>query len=172
MTQAEWLTSDDPEPMVRALPVDCFQRELRLFTTACVRRVWELLPEECRAAVEMSERFAENCAAERDLAQAVAVADSAARIILPGHSAPTAKTYAVSAAIDAASIWPRSAAIVLAATSCAASAVAATTAEAADESRYDQVFQSAWQEELSVQADILRGQVDFVNAYESTIERR
>jgi hypothetical protein len=39
MTEAKWLTSDDPTAMLRALPTDASARKLRLFTAVCCRRV-------------------------------------------------------------------------------------------------------------------------------------
>lgn len=155
MTEAEWLTSADPAPMVQALPAGRCQRELRLFAVACVRRVWHLLPAGCRAAVEASERFAAGQVGEAELAAAVAVADREARAALPGHSAPDACGYAASAAVDASSVWSRTAANVLAASSCAASAAGCAAAEA-DEARYDQVFESVRAAELAAQAALLR----------------
>jgi hypothetical protein len=158
VTESDWLSCVDPEPMVRALPADRCQRELRLFAVACVRRVWFLLPAGCRAAVEASERFAAGLVSEEELAAAVAVAERDAQAAFPGHSAPDANGYAASAALDASSIWPRSPANVLAGTSCAASAVGCAAAEA-DEARYDQLFESARQTELAAQAALLRGLV-------------
>ena len=155
MTGAEWGSCGDPEPMIQSLPADRYQRELRLFAAACVRRVWHLLPAGCRAAVEASERFAAGQVGEAELAAAVAVADRAAQAAFPGHSAPDSRGYAISAAVDASSVWPRTAANVLAASSCAASAVGCAAAEA-DESRYDQVFDSARESELVAQAALLR----------------
>ncbi len=155
MTEAEWLSGGDPEPMVRSLPADHYQRELRLFAAACVRRVWHLLPPGCQAAIEASERFAIGQVGEEELAAAVVIADREARAAFPGHSAPDARGYAASAAVDASSVWPRTAANVLAAISCAASA-AGCAAAAADAVRYDQVFESARRAELAKQAAMLR----------------
>src|SRR4051812_2989698 len=97
---AEWQRCSDPDAMVRALPADQYQRELRLFAVACVRRVWDLVPLGCRSAVEMSERFAEGRANESDLAAAVAAADREVQETFPGHAAPDAHAYAASAAVD------------------------------------------------------------------------
>jgi hypothetical protein len=55
----------------------------------------------------------------------------------------------------ASSVWPRTAANVLAATSSAAAAVACAAAEA-DEDRYDEVFEAAHRTELATQAELLR----------------
>ncbi len=160
MTEAEWLASDDPDTMVRALAADRYQRELRLFAVACVRRIWALLPDGCRAAVEASERFADGRIGASELAAAVAVAVLEAEAAFPGHSAPDARGYAASAAVDAASVWPRTAANVLAATSCAASAAGCAASEA-DESRYDEVFESVLRAELAAQVGLLRALVFF-----------
>lgn len=158
MTAAEWRECPDPDSMVRALPADRYQRELRLFAVACIRRIWHLLPTGCRAAIDASEQFAAGWIAESDLAAAVAVADSEAQKAFPGHSAPDARGFAASAAVDASSVWPRSASNVLAATSCAASAAGCAAGEA-DESRYDEAFAAARVAELAAQAALLRGLV-------------
>ena len=158
MTASDWQACHDPDLMIRALPADRFQPELRLFAVACVRRVWHLLPAGCRAAVEASERFAEGRVSEEELATAVAVADGEAQTAFPGHSAPDARGYAASAAVDASSVWPRSASNVLAATSCAASAVGCAAGGAARK-RYDEAFAAARVAELAAQAEVLRSLV-------------
>jgi hypothetical protein len=155
VTKDEWQQSTDPDPMVRALPADQYQRELRLFAIGCVRRVWDLVSPGCRAAVEMSERFSEGRADKTELAAVMAVAEREVQAAVPGHTAPTAHAYAVSAAVDASSVWPRTAANVLAAASCAASAAGCAAAEA-DEARYDEVFEKARVAELAAQASVLR----------------
>lgn len=137
MTEQEWRSCGDPEPMVGALPADRYQRELRLFAVACARRVWHLLPAAARAAVDASEQFAEDWS---------------------GGRSPDARAYAESAAVDASSVWPRTAANVLAATTCAASAAGCAAAEA-NEARYDEVFESVRRAELAAQAELLRGLV-------------
>jgi hypothetical protein len=156
VTEADWHAGAEPDAMILSLPANRFQRELRLFAVGCVRRVWNLLPDPCRAAVEVSERFANGMASEEELRRAVASADEATRRAFPGHAAPNAYAYAVSAAIDASSIWPRTTAIVLAVTSCAASALGCAVAETVEESRYDAVFEAARRAELVAQAGLLR----------------
>lgn len=160
MTEIDWHACDDPDPMVRALTTERCQRELRRFAVACVRRIWPLLPYACREALDASERFADGRIPVSELAAAVAVADREAQAAFPGHSAPDACGYAASAAVDASSVWPRTASNILAATSCAASAAACAAAEA-DESRYDEVFELVRRAELAAQADILRALVRF-----------
>src|SRR5262245_33423960 len=78
MTEAEWLTSSDPRPMLRYLigtdeprvqAVEEFpdargsNRKLRLFACACYHRVSYLLPDPvARATVQIAERFADGTA--------------------------------------------------------------------------------------------------------------
>ncbi len=159
MTEAEWLSGGDPDQMVRALPADRHQRELRLFALACARRVWHLLPPESRAAVEVAERFTDGRASIAELRAAGAAADRVAQTHWSGGRAPDARAYAESAALDASSEWPRTAANVLAATSCAASAMACAAADPQPDGEYDRVYDEARAAELAAQAELLRGLV-------------
>jgi hypothetical protein len=69
LTEAEWLTCDDPTPMLEGFPggltaegraAAASARKLRLFACAWLRRVWQVFDDErCRRAVETAERFAE-----------------------------------------------------------------------------------------------------------------
>lgn len=46
MTETAWLTCSFPEAMLRFLRGRVSDRKLRLFTCACCRRVWDLLPDD------------------------------------------------------------------------------------------------------------------------------
>src|SRR5262245_37533390 len=60
MTEAEWLTCEDPGLMLIRGPFRSSMRKIRLFVVACCRRVWHLLEaESLRQAVTVFERFAE-----------------------------------------------------------------------------------------------------------------
>jgi hypothetical protein len=60
MTEAEWLSSTDPQPMLELLGNKVSDRRLRLFAIACCRRIWKLLANErCQRAVEIAERCSE-----------------------------------------------------------------------------------------------------------------
>ena len=43
MTEREWQTAQDPEPMLRFLSGKVAEEELRLFAVACCRRIWQLM---------------------------------------------------------------------------------------------------------------------------------
>jgi hypothetical protein len=163
VTEADWRSYDDPHPMLHALAADRYQRELRLFGVACGRRVWPLLSDACRAALDASQGFAEGKIAESELAVVVAIAEQETLVAFPYHSAPNAREYAASAAVDASSVWPRTATNVLAAASCAASAAGFVGAEA-DEARYDELFESIRRAELAAQAALLRKLVPWPKA--------
>jgi hypothetical protein len=95
VTETDWQTCADPDPMLRALVAHRYQRELRLFGVACARRVWPLLPDACRAALMASERFADGEISESELAASVNAADREAQMACRGCSAPDARAYAV-----------------------------------------------------------------------------
>ena len=79
MTEAEWLASTDPVPMLRSL-AGASDRKLRLFACAACRRVWHLFADAAgRGAVEAAERFADGLATGEELADALAAAESAVR---------------------------------------------------------------------------------------------
>jgi hypothetical protein len=60
MTEPEWLTCNDPQPMLEFLRGRASERKLRLFAVACCRRIWHLLPDQrCRRAIRTAEDFAE-----------------------------------------------------------------------------------------------------------------
>ena len=60
MTEKEWLSGDDPIPMLDFLCGRSSDRKLRLFSTACCRRIWPLLAHDThRRAVERAEQFAD-----------------------------------------------------------------------------------------------------------------
>jgi hypothetical protein len=71
MTEADWLACTDPEPMLEAVYDQASQRKLRLFAVACCRCVWHLLAtDDCRRAVKIAERFADELASEAELVDA------------------------------------------------------------------------------------------------------
>src|SRR5262245_4178206 len=60
MAESDWLTANDPAPMLAHLGRQASDRKLRLFACACARRVWHLLTDaRSRAGVEIAERFAD-----------------------------------------------------------------------------------------------------------------
>ncbi len=71
MTEAEWLSCQDPGRMLASLRGKASPRKLRLFACACCRLIWDLLrnPAE-RHAVEVGERVADGLADEEEMRRA------------------------------------------------------------------------------------------------------
>jgi hypothetical protein len=64
MTEAEWLVCDKPEQMLLALQDWASERRFRLFTCACLRRIWHLLAAGAqREAILLAEKYTDE---ERD----------------------------------------------------------------------------------------------------------
>ena len=98
MTEAEWLACEN----IQALLADCkgcSLRKYRLFACGCCRVVWEHLGQEARAAVEITEQFAEGRASKEEvrLAGVAALAETARDLdewYRPIPAAVTARTAA------------------------------------------------------------------------------
>jgi hypothetical protein len=91
--EAKWLKSRDPRLLYArarrvALPVyKSGRRRLRLYACACCRRVWHLLAEEGRAAVQVAERFADDQARLAELRGANLAARQAHSRLMQGGEA-------------------------------------------------------------------------------------
>jgi hypothetical protein len=59
MTEHEWLQSTDLLQLLDYLPGRSSDRKLRLFACGCCRRIWPLLEDRGRRAVDVAERFAD-----------------------------------------------------------------------------------------------------------------
>jgi hypothetical protein len=70
MTEAEWLSCADPTPMLEFLQRKVSDRKVQLFVVSCLGRLWHLLDERSRRAVEAVEAYAEGRIAEEQLFQA------------------------------------------------------------------------------------------------------
>lgn len=71
MTEAEWLTCDEPGVLFEALGRRVTDRKLRLFFCACCRSAWPRLRDtRSQQAVETAERFADGEATRGDLIEA------------------------------------------------------------------------------------------------------
>lgn len=68
VTEAAWLSRDDPTLMLDFLTGKVSERKLRLAALAICRRCWRLLPDDrSRRAVETLERFVEGLASDQQL---------------------------------------------------------------------------------------------------------
>jgi hypothetical protein len=67
VTEQEWLTSDNPSPMLNFIQSRASTRKLRLFACACCRSVWDSLYDLERRAVVISERHADGMASPSEL---------------------------------------------------------------------------------------------------------
>ena len=78
MTEAEWLTCTNPQPMLEfVVQSKASDRKLRLFAVACCRRVWHFLFEdEDRKVIDVAERFADKVATNEELDAAGQTADN------------------------------------------------------------------------------------------------
>ena len=71
MTEAEWLASTDPRPMLEYLRGKVSDRKLRLFACACARQSRHLLDDQrSRTAVEVAEKYADGLATKEELVAA------------------------------------------------------------------------------------------------------
>jgi hypothetical protein len=71
MTEAEWLAAADPWPMIEFLKGKASDRQMRLFSVACCRSVWDSLTHgRTRQAVETAEQFADALVDEAALSRA------------------------------------------------------------------------------------------------------
>jgi hypothetical protein len=74
MTEAEWLAGDDLGSMLHHAVRWASARKLRLFACGCCRRIWPLINDRGRYAVETSERYADGQARPKELKAAYAAA--------------------------------------------------------------------------------------------------
>jgi hypothetical protein len=79
VTEAEWLASDDPRPMLDILHGREHDRKRRLFAAASSRRVAHLLPETAGEAIAAAEAFADGRIDKAKLNEVFKAADAAAR---------------------------------------------------------------------------------------------
>ena len=68
MTEEEWLALENPLHMLRLLGAPMSKRKLRLFCCALCRTVWDNISnEQCRTAIDIAERFADDRSTRAEL---------------------------------------------------------------------------------------------------------
>jgi hypothetical protein len=97
MTEAGWLASDDPRPMLECVQTKSSERKLRLLVCAvCRRHRDKITKSEFREAIEVAERYADGLATEDERVQAWRATDyrsqrrshsSLARFLAGAHDA-------------------------------------------------------------------------------------
>jgi hypothetical protein len=81
MTEADWLSAEQPPRMLDFLGRKAAVRPRRLFACACVRRIWHLLADpRSRRAVEVAEAFADGEATREARQAALREAKAASRL--------------------------------------------------------------------------------------------
>jgi hypothetical protein len=79
MNEANWQTSNNPDRMQKYLRSKFSRRKERLFSVACCRRIWHLIPDErSRLAVELAEQYADGQLTEEEFALVQRLAEKAA----------------------------------------------------------------------------------------------
>src|SRR3954449_8654612 len=103
MTEAEWLFSAGPEPMLHLLGEHASPRKLRLYAVGCCRRIWHLLRDDrCKHAVEVAQRFVDGRATAFDLEAAGRTVAGVARVWGDVGSPVARSTFALGGAAWAA----------------------------------------------------------------------
>ncbi|HEV3078368.1 MAG TPA: hypothetical protein VGY66_01255, partial [Gemmataceae bacterium] len=71
MTEVEWASCTEPQAMLRFVSDRASDRKLRLFSCACCRKVWHLLPHDwSRQAFEAVEQYLEGSITAEEAAEA------------------------------------------------------------------------------------------------------
>jgi hypothetical protein len=74
MTESEWLACGNPSPLLTFLGDKVSDRKIRLFACLCCRRIWDVLGEKGRLAVETAERYTDGLCSAAVAAKACSVA--------------------------------------------------------------------------------------------------
>jgi hypothetical protein len=100
MTEADWFSCTNPNPMLDFIRSRATERLLRLFAAACCRTIWDLLADSrSRSAIEIAELAAEGLANGEELAGAMDRArEVVARSQGPYRTATDGRHYRIAAA--------------------------------------------------------------------------
>ncbi len=101
MTEADWLTSTELQWVRSPLLANRSTRKWRCFALACIRLIWHLLAPTRRHAVEVSERFLEGQASNRERSEA----RGKVRVLPPDEEAMIPYPDGIGASIGEAVYW-------------------------------------------------------------------
>jgi hypothetical protein len=123
VSEADWRTCGDPEPLLHFLRDKGSRRKWRLFAVACCRRIGHLITDErSRRAVEVAEQYADDAATSEELEAARSAAQEAVKeakdveyvaeaeanfIVTPEYAVTCCRLYAAKAARSAVCRDPR-----------------------------------------------------------------
>ena len=157
MNEIEWLKGADPAPMLKFGPSADRRRTARLFSCACCRRLWPLLPEESRASVAVAEHFAGGLCSRAELQ---AAHEGANAVVL---ALPNVWTYeetqfrdATGAAAECSSHLAETVGGAIGIASTAAHAIAKNAAVNAPERAFSRTRDATYAAERAVQAALVR----------------
>ena len=150
MTEAEWLATTDPAPMLEFLRRKAGNRKLRLLAVAKCQSVWTMLPVACQNLNDMLERYADELVTTDEYLAAWDPA--AAEVHAADHDSPDALTYAT-ASVGVSD--PPTVPAVLSGLDTVASAVAYANAQNAPDINYDTTYEAAWRQERQEQVRLV-----------------
>jgi hypothetical protein len=93
MTEAEWFSCTDPVMLLESLGERTSQRKLVLFSCACCRHFWNLLPDVSRNCVQTAELFAEGTGERAELEAALLASQQASDNVGNGPFAPYGRAW-------------------------------------------------------------------------------
>ena len=110
MDEAEWLASDNPQPMLAHVAGRANERELREFAAACCLRIWHLLPkpdDDFREPLQRCQRLAREAGPDAERAKlclAAAAASAAFAAAAVDHAGGDAEGFAAHAVYAASAL--------------------------------------------------------------------
>ncbi len=156
MTEAEWLTCADPQPMLTLLRCKASDRKLRLYACACCRQVWDLLLDErSRKAIDAADQYADGLISVEDLAVIHDAARSARKTVK--RTIPLAGfSPAFNAARAAETVAENSVESAIAAVTWVASAIGNQAMPDPADGDFDDAYEAIWHYKMFYACPFLR----------------
>ena len=139
-TEDQWLASADPTEMLTVIYPKSTERQMRLFTAACCRRVWKWMPAVSREAVEWMEPAADNLG--DFLKFRAGFPPAAVNVEYPAINT-VSEWYSARSVVGLAGLWSLDD-LVLAVTASTAAAMALEGLRWANDPTWEQLLRTAW----------------------------